>query len=249
MEKRDLNQYMQDYLTLPFEQTMVRYRRKIIIENILKYNHKNILEIGCGLEPIFKYFKNYSTMTVVEPCPFFYKKACDLRDLYFKNVIDIYNDYFENINNEIKMNNFDFIIVSCLLHELISPNEFLNKLLQICNSKTIVHVNVPNANSFHRRLAVKSGIIFDNFQISNTQMKMQQSNVFSIETLCAILKENNFEILESDSYFFKPFTHSQMQMLLDENIINNQILDGLFEINNEFREYGAEIYANIKAKL
>ena len=246
MAERNLNKYQSDYEGLPFEPIMISYRRKVVIENLIKYSHNNILEIGCGLEPIFKYFTDYSSMTVVEPSNLFYRNACQMKELHHNKNICIYNELFENISDKIKCNNYDFIIISSLLHELPAPNDFLKEVYKLCSSSTIVHINVPNAESFHRILAVKSGIINDKFSKSETQVKMQQSCVYNLETLKRLIIANRFNIIDDGSYFVKLFTHHQMQMLLDQQIINEQILDGLFKMTEILPGWGAEIFVNVK---
>jgi len=246
MTERNLHKYEKDYEDLPFEPILISYRRKIVIENLYKYNHSNILEIGCGLEPIFNYFTDFSSMTVVEPSNLFYRNACKIKDLHKKKNIIIYNELLENISDELKSNNYSFIIISCLLHELLAPEEFLKDIYKLCSSGTVVHINVPNAESFHRILAVKSGIIDNIFSISETQVKMQQCSVFNQQSLINLLTRNKFTIIDSGSYFIKPFTHSQMQSLLDNQIINQKILDGLFKMNEILPGLGAEIFVNAK---
>jgi SAM-dependent methyltransferase len=227
---------------------MVNYRRKVVIENLMKYNHKNILEIGCGFEPIFKYFTDYSSITVVEPGFLFYKNACKIKDASNGKNIFIFNELFENVSNKIKTTNFDFIIISSLLHELASPNDFLKEVFKVCTSNTIVHINVPNADSFHRILAIKSGIINNKFSKSGSQIRLQQYSTYNQETLINQLTANKFKIIDKGSYFIKPFTHVQMQMLLDNQIINDQVLDGLFKITDMLPDWGAEIFVNAKVR-
>ena len=56
---RNIINYQEKYLGEPFEAVQVCYRRKKVIELLEKYKHNNILEIGCGLEPLYKYFGGF----------------------------------------------------------------------------------------------------------------------------------------------------------------------------------------------
>ena len=38
-----------------FEKYQVLYRRRILIDLFREYNHRNVLEIGCGMEPLFSF--------------------------------------------------------------------------------------------------------------------------------------------------------------------------------------------------
>lgn len=232
--------YEENYNMLAFEPVMIEYRRKIIIENLLKYKHCRVLEIGCGNEPLFKYFSDYSLMTVIEPCASFYKNACKLK---CNDNITVYNDFFENISEDLKQCNYDFIVISCLLHEIQDTDDFLLKLHEICNSETTVHISVPNASSFHRLLALEMGII-ENLHESSTMNVLMNQKVFSLKTLSGMLTKHQFRIIDSGSYFIKPFTHVQMQQLLDNKIISKKLLDGLHGMTKYIPDLGSEIFIN-----
>lgn len=246
MIKRNLKKYENDYESLPFEPILVEYRRKIVLDNLNNFEHKRVLEIGCGLKPIFDDFLDFFSITVVEPGELFYKNACKLQKKYPNRNINIINDYFENVSKDLVNCNFDFVIISCLLHELSDPQLFLKEVYKVCNRLTTIHINVPNSNSFHRVLAVHSGIIQNIFNISETQRKMQQASVYSINTLTELLINSNFRIVNEGSYFLKPFTHFQMQRLIDDKIIDEKILDGLFSMTNDLPGWGAEIFINVR---
>lgn len=241
MDQQDYKIYETYYNQLAFEPIMIEYRRKAIIENLTRYKHERILEIGCGNEPIFKYFSDYKFMTVVEPCESFYKNAFELKK--GRKNIELYNDIFENVSGTLNDEKIDFIIVSCLLHEIQDTTTFLEKLHSICNESTIVHLSVPNANSFHRLLALEMGIIENLFDSSSMNMLMRQ-RVYNLSTLTELLSGRNFRILESGSYFIKPFTHIQMQQLVDLKIIRKRLMDGLYGMSKYIPEMGSEIYVN-----
>lgn len=52
---RDINDYTKNYNIASFEDYKVIYRRKKVLEIMQKYKPKRILEIGCGMEPLFNY--------------------------------------------------------------------------------------------------------------------------------------------------------------------------------------------------
>ena len=64
---RDINQYTKDYLNHDFEDTMVYYRRKKVLEILNQYKPKNILEVGCGIQSIFDFYTEYENFTIIEP--------------------------------------------------------------------------------------------------------------------------------------------------------------------------------------
>ena len=244
---RDIIDYQKAYQELPFEKYQALYRRKKVIELLQQYSHKVVLEIGCGMQPLFTEDIDVEKWIVVEPGNLFYKNAINLCRENGK--ILCLNDYFENCVSTIKQLDvrIDYIICSCLLHELEEPKEFLKKIRDICDKETVVHVSVPNALSLHRLLAVCMKLIPDVYQKSETQSLMQQSSTVydkgKLETLCKLC---GFEVLRFGTYFIKPFTHSQMQMCLDKHIFNEDLLDGLNQLISYIPDYGSEIFIQLK---
>jgi hypothetical protein len=122
----------------------------------------------------------------------------------------------------------------------------LNAISRFSHQDTIVYINVPNAKSFHRLLALESGLIDSIYQKSNNQIKFQQSHTYDINTLEILVKKSGFSIIESGSYFIKPFTHNQMRKLLDCSIVDEKILDGLDRMIKYCPGLGSEIFVTCK---
>lgn len=246
---RDLNDYKEQYmLNNPFEPYMVKYRRNNIIKYINNYKSESILEIGCGSEPLFKYLESFRRLVVIEPV----KKFTDIASQFannhkLNNSIKIINELFEGKTELIA--DFDFIVCAGLLHEIADPLDLVKSLYEVADKKSIVHVNVPNAFSFHRLLGVEAGIIKDVKEKSDFQKRFQVNRIFSMKDLQELVKSVGFEIIESGYIAFKPFTHDQMQKLLDKNILNEKIIDALAEMVKYCPEYGSEIYLNLKKNI
>ncbi len=240
---RDINKYTADYLTKSFEDYQVYYRRKKILEVMGRFSHRRILEIGCGMEPLFGSLdlEEYDKYYVVEPSTYFFdnaKKKCEGNDK-----IVLINDYFK-YQDELANQQFDFIVCSSLLHEVENPEGILNDIHRVACSNTIIHINVPNASSFHRLLAKESGLIDSTKELSTRNRTWQQNRVFDLDDISQLLLKNGFKIIEKGSYFLKPFTHDQMYEMLQQGLLDEKVLDGLYEMTKLFPEYGSEIFVN-----
>jgi SAM-dependent methyltransferase len=240
--ERDLLDYSKNYLG-PFEQIQVQYRRKKVLEILDKYKPQSILEVGCGRDSIVNYIESeiYETFCIVEPISEFLKVAISQKS----NKIHSFNDCIENVK-ELKNYHFDFIIISGLLHEVIEPLKILRGIFEISYSDTVVHVNVPNANSIHRLLAKEMGIIDSIYQFSDMQKIMQQHYTFDFESLKKLCSDAGFQCIEQGSLLIKPFTHLQMQKLLDLEVVDQKVIDGFYNLTNYFPENGSEIYLNLR---
>ena len=162
-------------------------------------------------------------MTTIEPTEEFFLDA--QKKAKHKANVAIHNYTLEDFETQ---KSFDFIVASSVLHKS-QPDLFLKAPASI-PSTTTIHINVPNASSFHRELALEMGLIEDIQAISDNQKLMQLTQKFyTIDTL-----ELFWSILGSQSstvgYLIKPFTHAQMTSLIDGQCLTQDMLHGLYEM-------------------
>lgn len=236
---RDLDDYLVQYDNLPFEDIQVIYRRRKVLEVLHKLKPSNILEIGCGYKPLFSDYKDFKSFSVVEPIKAFYDNAKEKSKTDSR--IIIYDKLFEESINELIKTDFDLIIASGILHEVKDPIQFLKHIKKISRSQTKVCIIVPNSHSFHRLLAVSMGLINNEFDMSKTQEKMQQNSTFDKKKLSILLENNGLVPYSCETFFIKPLTHQQMHNSLEKNIINNQVLDGLYNLSKTLPDIGSEL--------
>jgi acetyltransferase-like isoleucine patch superfamily enzyme len=232
--------YETNYIDLPFENRLRRYRVSKLLETIARYPHRNFLEIGSGPLPIFHSFNDFDHMVVVEPEKQFFNLVNEEAFMYPN--VHIINNHIEKAFDELKNRSFDFIVIGGFLHEINNSSEVLEAVRGLCSRETIVYSYVPNANSFHRLLALKMGLIDSIYQKSEHDELFDRQNVFNRNSFNDLMKSHRFKVIDSGSYFLKPFTHSQMDDLLNKEIINEKVLDGLDRIIEFFPDMGAELW-------
>lgn len=246
---RDIIDYQEKYKSEPGEKAQVKYRRKHVISIMSKYSHKNILEVGCGLEPLFLFFNDYDSYTIIEPGHDFVTNAQEMAGQE-KRKINIIEGYLENSISEIKKMDikFDYIIVSSLLHELEEPEKMLYALSEIADTDTVIHINVPNANSIHKYIAKGMGLIDDVHELSQQQIEMQRNRVYDLESLVQIVEKNRYVVIEKGSFFPKFLTGAQMDKIINEGIVPENIYEGIDSLTELFSDNGSEIYVQMKLK-
>lgn len=244
--KRDLTNYQEQYANHPFEEYQVAFRKRKIKEILSLHPHQSLLEVGCGLESIFLDVDTYRQITVVEPADAFYQKA--LRDKAQRpgKSIKVINSLLEDAEEQLAQTNYDFILISGLVIEIPDVSKFLKVIGNISSAATIIHINVANANSFHRLLAVEMGLIKSEYEKSENNIRFQQNTVLSLSSLKSIVEDNGFVMIEEGSYAFKPFTHKQMQEMINHGILTDEMLNGLYKMEKYVPKIGSEIYVNIK---
>ena len=239
---RNIEEYQEDYLDNPFEDQMLVFRHRKTLETIQQYPTSSILEIGCGLRPIFDYYNGFEQLTIVEPSQGFCERA---KQRAPKNV-KIINDYFSTPILTRLAPHYDFIVISSLLHELEHPDAMLADVWSLADTETVVHVNVPNARSLHRQVALNMGLISDLTDKSPRQIRFQQHHTFDLDSIQALVRTCGFDIIAAETFFLKPFTHGQMQSMLDAGSIDTHVLEGLYHVCNDLPGLGAEIMLNIR---
>lgn len=249
----DIKDYSEKYLkehgkTLSFERVLAEARKTQILKSLNKYKHEHVLEVGCGLDPLFLYC-DYRSYTIVEPSDRFVQRAKELAAR--KGNINIIQGYMEEVYEKLceLEHGFDFIILSSLLHEVPLPNKLLQSVYQVCKSDTVVHINVPNVYSFHRLLAYEMGYITSIFEKSETEAKFQRHTRFDKQLLCEMIEENGFKILSYGTYFIKLFTNEQMEAIIAQNIVDKDIIKGLERMIKYMPDLGSEMYVEVKRDL
>ena len=230
-----------------FERTLIEIRRDKILESFKKYHPGTILEIGCGLEPLFLFYKDFKSFDIVEPSLKFTRHAQKLsRGMPNVSIVrGCFEDVYQSLATRCR---FDFIVLSSLLHEVADPNRLLRCLRHVCGRDTIVHINVPNVRSFHRLLAYEMGVIDDIFEKSVMEKKFHRHTRFDKALLFKMIERNGFRILSYGTYFIKPFTHRQMEKIIIQKIINRQVLKGLEKMSKYMPELGCELFVEARVK-
>lgn len=244
---RDLNSYSNEYINQPFESYQVEYRKRFVLDIIKKNKHKTILEVGCAVNPLFDFFTDFELLTILEPSKLFYDKTVE--DISKKNLgdkVELFNNYFEDSIEAVNSRHYDLIIISALIHEIADLNSFFLRLKEIVKPGTVVHIDTPNGNSLHRLLAVEMGLIKSQMEMSDFNRQFQQNRVFDQNSLEKLVTDYDFTVIEKGSYFIKPFTHAQMQAMMDNKIIDTKVLDGFYNLIKYFPDLGSEIYINFK---
>jgi len=235
----DYNDYQLHYQKLSFEDKLRKYRMEYVAEYLKTIKSRKILEIGCGNDPIHFYFIDFDVLDLIEPGKHFYeftksKVANDSR-------ISIQNCFLEEANIPAN-SDYDVIIIGGFLHEIDNPEEVLAAVKNVANLKTIVITYVPNANSFHRVLALEAGLIKSNYDFSENDKAFGRRNVFNLESIQFLFKQSGFTTVKSDTYFIKPFTHGQMNELMESSFLSDEILKGFFNMGKYIPDMGCEIF-------
>lgn len=237
-------EYAAQYQSQSFETVLVGIRRARVLRSMFAYPHRRVLEVGCGLVPLFTDVTDADTFTIVEPSAEFADRATRL--VAGRAGVHVVRGFLEAAAPALAGQTFDFIVVSSLLHEVPDPLALLGAVHALTTLDTVVHLNVPNMRSFHRLLALEMGLVPDVFEPSETERRFQRNTRFDEPALHQMVESAGFRVLESGSYFVKPFTHAQMDQLAEIGMLDQRMVRGLDAMTRYLPAHGAEIFVDMR---
>ncbi len=241
------SRYMADY---GFEAVMVAARQRLVLEILRATGPRVVLEVGCGIdmlgEKAHQAGLSMEQWVIVEPSERFCEAARALK--MGKTRVDVVQGFLEDETEAIRQRCVrppDLILCSGLLNEIEEPEGILRAARRLLGSPGVVHVNVPNAQSLHRKLAKAMGVIESEKQLTERNRQLAQYRVYDFDSLIELAGASGLRVIEKGGYFIKPFTHAQMESIA--GVLSAAMLDGLWQLGREMPELASEIYVNLEA--
>lgn len=240
---RDYDDYLKNFLALPFERILEDFRKRKSIEilnKIKKSEITNILEIGPGLNALSTEIFPKSKKTMLEPS----------KNLYHLNASKFESDTtttilpmdLDKFSKSFATEKFDLVILSGVLHEMSNPRKELITIHSCLKTNGKLFIVTPNNQSIHRLLGVFLGILENTSTLTSTEIMLQQQSNYSLDSLQAFLQELDFKIDIALTNFLKPHTHNQMQTWVDEGVLTEAKLQNLYDLSELFNPYNSEIF-------
>lgn len=217
--------------------SLARQRRNL--EFLTEHRPRRILEVGCGGLLLAEMAKGleFDRWTIVEP-------VADFADLARKATggdarFSVVDGYLEAQSG---LGPCDAVLLSGLLHETAAPEALLRAAIACLEPGGRLLASVPNAQSFHRLLAVEAGLIPAPDTLSARDVALGHPKVFDPDGLRALIAGAGLTDLTFDGYLFKPFTHAQMEAVLAQGPADAaDLIDGLIRLGRKFPDQAAEI--------
>lgn len=245
---RDIASYTEEYLRdYGFEKVMVKYRGNVVLEQMAMHEPNVVLEIGCGYELQYQRYLETSppvrSWIVVEPSREFSARAREAA-LPGMAVVEGFLEQSLEAVLAVLPKPPDFVICTGVLQEVPSARAMLDAIRATMDQDSLLHVNVTNATSLHRRIAVAMGLIPALNTMSERSIKIQQRQVYDSASLREELETAGFTVTHMGGHFVKPFTHRQMESIAP--VLGDAVLDGLFELGKREPDLASEIFANAR---
>ncbi len=240
--KRDLGTYLESYQALPFEIHQEHFRRNALLKLLTSKDFGIATEIGCGRSSIFESWSPEIKSQTVEPIGLLLDEA-KVR-IQRPEIWEGYCARAEEVSDKNALIKSDITILSSILHEVEDPSQLLNAAIGLTRPGGILAVIVTNKESLHRTLGVRLGFQAELNQKTLTEIRMQQAHgAYSIAELTEELKEHGLEVIKTETFFPKLFSHVQMQRFLDESLITLEFLKSMEALSDSLPGLGSEILA------
>jgi len=134
---------------------LIAYLRSRELKKNFSVNNKKVLDFGCGsnFKQLKKIYKNCESTTLVDV----------VSDDFIENNVTFvnYKNDFNILNEKIKNNFYDFIVLSAVIEHLDKPEDILNILKNKLNKNGLFFLTAPGKKSkpILEFLAYKIGII------------------------------------------------------------------------------------------
>lgn len=235
----------ENYSNHPTFNSFDSYLEFLILKTKINTTDKlNVIDIGAGNGRTLLQVKNLTKWNIlgIEPD----KIKCKILDFLKLNYI---NETFQNLDNKLKDNNYDLIIISQVLEHISNPLDLLKRIHSKLKPNGYLWIDVPlcNKNYFSSRSIDDVGHLyfFDEHSLSN------------------LIKGCNFEIIESGSFgkkikskrgiissfllFFKYYLHMYMPLYLlnlRKKLKKNDNNFKISDIKNSFNKENTKIVEN-----
>jgi len=234
-----VNNLVPNYLTTD-DSKYSKIMRDLIFEKFRLYltdNNGRALEIGCEIGYLTeKISKCVGSVDIVDASLEFLSKTKE-RDItnafYFHSLIEDFTS--ERI--------YDFIFANHILEHLFDVPLVLKKIGCLLNNRGYFFVTVPNARALSRQLAMHMGLIKSLYDLTPNDLRGGHRRVYDILSLREELLSANFKIVAIGGILFKLLADFQMDKLLEEGILQNEQIDGLYSLGEQYPDFCGDIYA------
>ena len=180
-----------------------------------KVGGSSALEIGVGAGDWSQSLANlYKTLDLVESAP----SLLDNADLLSRNKKAVVHCHCSNVEDFMPQpdQKWQDIFMTFLLEHLEDPVSTLKKIKQWLEPQGRLILAVPNANSIHRVLAVRMGLIKKIDQLSDNDIKVGHYRVYTKQLLKKHLKLAGFNLIQMENIGMKHLNITQLDSMPED---------------------------------
>ena len=237
--ERDYNKELED---TPVHKYAYRFDFDVMHGFIIKsfepfFRAGNVLEMGSFKGDFtVRLFPFFQDITCIEASD----RAIEIAKQRFGEKVTFINGLFEDV---ILPSQYDNIILTHVLEHLDDPVKVLKRINdEWLTDKGRFFLVCPNANAASRQIAVKMGLIENNFSVTPAERAHGHRITYSLDTLERDAKAAGLKIVYSSGVFFKALANFQWDRLLATDIISKEYLQGCYELGQQYSDLCSSIF-------
>jgi trans-aconitate methyltransferase len=137
---------------------------------------------------------------------------------------------------------FNTIVMDNILEHVTEPVALLDRTRTWLAPAGHLVVGVPNGYSFHRLAGVKMGLLREPCELNERDRTLGHRRVYTRESLFRDLHAAGLPPTGWGGVFFKPLSNQQIQ-----DTWTPTMMDGFYELGNDFPDHANELYAICEA--
>ena len=184
---------------------------------IPEYGGQSALELGCGKGLWTKLLcERYDSVDVVDGAGALLKQVTS-RNINCKAKLTGHLALVENFKHDLGKK-WEHIYMTFLLEHLLDPVSVLKKIKNYLHKDGRIFLAVPNANSVHRVVAFRMGLIKNISELSDNDKRVGHRRVYTLELLRSQVNKAGLKIVREKLVGLKPLSLKQMMDLSQEVI-------------------------------
>lgn len=191
----------------------------------------SVLEMGTGDGEITRYlFDRFSSVTVVDASEKFLNI---IREKIGNERLLLVQSYFEDFR---PTNRFDTILMTHILEHLDDPIAVLRMANSWLNEGGRAIVSVPNANSLHRQIGVKMGLLPSCDSLNEQDRMLGHRRIYTPQLMEDHIRQSGFRVLKFTGLMLKNLSNRQI-----EQQWSPELIDAHFQLGFDYPGLCSEI--------
>ena len=141
---------------------------------------------------------------------------------------------------------YDAVFALYVLEHVFNVPELLLMIKSILKPQGLLFVVVPNARALSRQLALHMGILTDLKALTKNDHSHGHRRVYDRVLLNKDLNAGDFQTIAQGGILLKPLADFQMSSLLQQGILTQQHVDGLYTLGLEYPDLCSALFSVCK---